>query len=145
MPLYENVFIVRQDMSPQQVEGLSERFCGIVKEAGGTVAKTEYWGLRSLAYRIKKNRKGHYMMLNVDTGADVVKEMERNMRISEDVLRYQTVRVEKFEEGPSAVLRNRSSRDDDRRRDRYDDDRGGERFEEPRAVASEEPAAGGAA
>jgi small subunit ribosomal protein S6 len=82
-------------------------------------------------------------MLNVDTGADVVKEMERNMRISEDVLRYQTVRVEKFEEGPSAVLRNRSSRDDDRRRDRYDDDRG-ERYEEPRAAVSEEPAGGAA-
>lgn len=148
MPLYENVFIVRQEMSQQQVEAISERFTAIVKESGGTVAKAEYWGLRNLAFKIKKNRKGHYMLLNIDAPAAAVNELERNMRISEDVLRYQTVRVEALEEGPSAVLRSKSSRDDDRpRRDRYEDyraddiragersERGGDRVDEVRGGA----------
>jgi small subunit ribosomal protein S6 len=110
MPLYESVFIARQDISAQQVDTLSEGFAGLIKENGGDVAKTEYWGVRSLAYRIKKNRKGHYVLMNLDAPADAVSELERNMRINEDILRYMTVRVDELEEGPSAVMQARTSR-----------------------------------
>ena len=112
MPLYESTFIARPDISPQQVDGLAEQFREILTEAGGEVAKTEYWGLRSLAYRIKKNRKGHYVLLNIDASADAVLEMERNMRINEDVIRYLTVKVEELESEPSIILRSKGSRDD---------------------------------
>jgi len=101
-----------------QVEALTETFAGIIAEQGGQVTKREYWGLRNLAYRIKKNRKGHYMLLNIDAPAAAVTEMERNMRISEDILRLLTVRVEALEEGPSAMMRKAD-------RDRERDDRGG--------------------
>ena len=107
MPFYENVFIARQDVSAAQVEALAESFAGIVAQHGGTVTKREYWGLRNLAYRVKKNRKGHYMLFNLDAPPAAVNELERNMRINEDVLRYLTVRVEALEEGPSAVMQNR--------------------------------------
>ena len=120
MPLYESVFVVRQDVSAQHVEGLAERYGEMIRENGGEVAKTEYWGLRNLAYRLKKNRKGHYMMFNIDGPPAAVAELERNMRLSEDVLRYLTIRVDAFEEGPSAIIRNRGSRDD-RHRDRHRD------------------------
>src|SRR3984885_11572407 len=122
MPFYENVFIARQDVSSAQVEALAESFAGIVAQNGGTVTKREYWGLRNLAYRVKKNRKGHYMLFNLDAPPAAVSELERNMRINEDVLRYLTVRVEALEEGPSAVMQNRG-RGDERDRDR-DRDRG---------------------
>ena len=112
MTLYENVFIVRQDVSSQQVEDLAARFSGIVAEGGGRVTKTEHWGLRTLAYKIKKNRKGHYVLMNLDAPSDAVKEMERNMGLSEDVLRHMTLRVDELEEGPSAMVRSRSSRDE---------------------------------
>ena len=130
MPLYESVFIVRQDVSVQHVEGLAERYSEMIKENGGEVAKTEYWGLKNLAYRVKKNRKGHYMMFNIDGPSAAIDEFERNMRLSEDVLRYMTIRVDELEEGPSAMMRNKGSRDEGRRddRDRYRDrdrDRGG--------------------
>lgn len=126
MSLYENVFITRQDASAAQVEALGETFAGIITANGGQVPKKEYWGLRNLSFRMQKNRKGHYMLLNIDAPAAAVIEMERNMRINEDVLRYLTVRVEALEEGPSAVLQNRGreGRDGDRR----DGDRRGGRF-----------------
>ena len=131
MALYENVFVVRQDVSAQQVEELTARFTDMITEAGGRVAKTEYWGLRTLAYKIKKNRKGHYVLLNVDAPSAALQEVERNMGLSEDVIRFLTVRVDELEEGPSAVMRNKGSRGDrgDRgnRGDRGDRDRGDRR------------------
>ena len=107
MPYYENIFIARQDVTSAQVEGLTEHFAGIVAAQGGNVTKKEFWGLKSLSFRIKKNRKGHYVLLNIDAPAAAVIEMERNMRIHEDVLRHLTVRVEALEEGPSAMLQSR--------------------------------------
>jgi small subunit ribosomal protein S6 len=112
MALYECVFIARQDISATQVEGLVGQFSGIIEEGGGKVASSEMWGLRSLAYRIKKNRKGHYVLLNLDSPSSAVQEMERIMRLNEDVIRYLTVRVEELEEGPSIVMQSRHSRDD---------------------------------
>ncbi len=112
MPLYECVFIARQDISATQVESLVGQFSGTIEENGGKVAGSEMWGLRNLAYRVKKNRKGHYVLLNLDSPSPAVQEMERNMRLSEDVIRYLTVRVEELEEGPSVVMQSRHSRDD---------------------------------
>jgi len=107
MSFYESVFIARQDISATQAEGLSETFANIVAEQGGKVTKKEYWGLRSLSFRLKKNRKGHYMLFNIDAPPAAVQEMERNMRLNEDVLRYLTVRVDALEEGPSAMMQSR--------------------------------------
>jgi small subunit ribosomal protein S6 len=112
MPLYENTFITRQDLSRQDINKLTDNFTAIVGQNGGKVVKNEYWGLRSLAYRIRKNRKGHYVMLAIDAPAAAVKEMERNMRISEDIIRTLTVRVDELEEGPSAMMQQARSRDD---------------------------------
>jgi small subunit ribosomal protein S6 len=103
MPYYESVFIARQDISGAQVDSLTESFTNIIQEGGGQVTKKEFWGLRSLAYKIKKNRKGHYVLLNIDGPSDAVLEMERNMRINEDVIRYLTVRVEELESEESIV------------------------------------------
>ncbi|MSO71592.1 MAG: 30S ribosomal protein S6 [Alphaproteobacteria bacterium] len=125
MAFYENVFIARQDVSSGQVEGLIATFTGIVAEQGGKVAKTEYWGLKNLSFRVKKNRKGHYVLLCLDAPAKAVSELERNMRIHEDVLRYLTVRVEELEEGPSIQIQARSARRE-RSRDR-DSFRGNDR------------------
>ena len=116
MPLYESTLITRHDMSTQQVEGLTEAVTGLVGEHGGTVAKSEYWGLRTLAYRIKKNRKGHYLHFNIDAPAEAVQELERTLRLNEDVLRYLTVRVEAFDPEPSPVMQSRAARDDRSRR-----------------------------
>jgi len=117
MPLYENVFIARQDISAAQVEAIADQFATLVAEQGGQVTKREYWGLRNISYRIKKNRKGHYMLFNLDAPPAAVNELERNMRINEDVLRYLTVRVEELEAGPSVVMQSRSRGEDrDRRR-----------------------------
>ncbi len=110
MALYENVFIVRQDVSNQQVEELTTRFTEILESGDGKVEKTEFWGLRTMAYKIKKNRKGHYVMLNLNAPAPAVKEMERNMQLSEDVIRHMTLRVDELEEGPSAVMKFRGER-----------------------------------
>ncbi len=127
MSLYETVFIARQDISASQVEALIETFAALIAEGQGEVKKREYWGLRTLAFRIKKNRKGHYVLFNIDAPSAAVVEMERNMRINEDVLRYLTVRVDALEEGPSAVMQSRGSRDDRPRRsyggDRRDEGR----------------------
>ena len=134
MPLYECVFIARQDVSGTQVETLTETFANIITENGGSVPKREYWGLKNLSYRIKKNRKGHYALMNIDAPATAVKEMERQMGINEDVLRLMTIRVDALEEGPSAVMQGRGTRDERPRRafgergERGDrGDRGGER------------------
>ena len=112
MPYYESVFIARQEISAQQVEALAENFAGVISEGGGTVTKTESWGLKSLAYRIKKNRKAHYTLFNIDGPAEAVHEMERQMRLHEDVLRYLTLRLDELEEGPSVQAQTRSHRED---------------------------------
>ena len=116
MALYEHVFIARQDITNAQAEGLIEHFGQILKDNGGDVSGFEYWGLRSMAYKINKNRKGHYMYLKSDAPAAAVQEMERLMRLHEDVMRVLTVRVEEHEEGESAVVRAKNSRDDRGRR-----------------------------
>jgi len=105
MPYYESVFIVRQDIPATQVEVLAAQFAEIIVKDGGQVTKTEQWGLRNLAYKIKKNRKGHYVLFNIDAPSAAVAEMERNMKIHEDILRVLTVSVEELEAGPSAMLR----------------------------------------
>jgi small subunit ribosomal protein S6 len=105
MPLYECVFIIRQDIPAAQVETLTAGFADIIRNNGGKVEKTEQWGLRSLAYRINKNKKGHYVLFNLDTPVAAVNELERNMRLHEDVLRFLTVGVEELEAGPSAIMR----------------------------------------
>jgi small subunit ribosomal protein S6 len=112
MALYENVFIARQDVPATQVETLTNQFAELVTAQGGTVSKKEYWGLRSLAFRIKKNRKGHYTLLNIDAPSAAVKELERTMSINEDIIRYLTVRVDALEEGPSAVMQRSSEKSD---------------------------------
>ena len=112
MALYENVFIARQDVPQTQVEALTTQFAEIVAGLGGTVSKKEYWGLRSLTYRIKKNRKGHYTLLNIDAPSAAVKEMERTMSINEDIIRFLTVRVDALEEGPSAVMQRGAEKSD---------------------------------
>jgi small subunit ribosomal protein S6 len=112
MPLYESTFITRQDLSRQDISKLTDGFTTIVEQGGGRVVKNEYWGLRNLSYRIRKNRKGHYAMLAIDAPAAAIKEMERTMRINEDIVRSLTVRVEEIEEGPSVMMQQSRSRDD---------------------------------
>ena len=114
MPNYETVFIVRQDMSPTQVEGLADSYAEVLGEYGGSVEKREMWGLRTLAYRMNKNRKGHYVMLHCNTPAAGLSEMERQMRLREDVLRYMSVRIEEVPEGPSPMLQQRERGDGER-------------------------------
>jgi len=139
MPFYENVFIARQDISPAQVDALADAFTAILKEGGGDVSKREYWGLRNLSYRIKKNRKGHYVLLNIDAPAPAVHEMERNMRLNEDVLRFLTVRVDALDPGPSAMMQRREERGE--RGDRGDrGDRGAPRRRDTDAESAREPA-----
>jgi len=113
MALYEHVVIARQDISPQQAEALNEEMKAIIEGLGGHIAKIEYWGLRNLTYRIKKNRKGHYSLLAIDAPSDAVKEMERQLSINEDVLRYMTIRMEELDLELSPVL---ARRDRDRER-----------------------------
>jgi small subunit ribosomal protein S6 len=123
MALYENVFIARQDVPTTQVEALTKQFTELVTAQGGTVSKSEYWGLRSLTFRIRKNRKGHYTLLNIDAPPAAVKELERTMSINEDIIRYLTVRVDKLEDGPSAVMQRSNEKADRPGGDRGD--RGG--------------------
>jgi small subunit ribosomal protein S6 len=151
MPLYEHTVIARPDLSAQQAQALADAFGEVIGGQGGKVAKVEYWGLRNLSYRVKKNRKGHYLHLNVEAPPAAITELERTQRIHEDVLRYLTVKVEAFEEGPSQVMVAKSSRDErgggrrdfgdgrgrdrDRDRDRGDRgdrDRGGDRGDRDR-------------
>lgn len=126
MPLYEHVFLARQDLAQNQVEALTEALSQVIVDNGGKVAKNEYWGLRNLAYRIKKNRKGHYVMLNLDAPAPAIFELERQVGLNEDIIRYQTIRVDELEEGPSAMMRRNESRDRDDR-----GPRGGDRGPRP--------------
>jgi small subunit ribosomal protein S6 len=134
MPLYEHVYLARQDVSAQQVEELTAQFTGIIEQGGGKVEKTEYWGVKSLAYRMRKNRKAHMTLMNLNAPAPALAELERQQRINEDVLRYITIRVDEHETEPSAMMRKadrdreRDERRGDRRRDRdgprRDDDEG---------------------
>ena len=112
MALYECVLIARQDISAAQAEQLGEQFAQIIRDNGGQVAKTEYWGLKTLTYKIKKNRKGHYTLFNIDAPAAAVLEAERNMSINEDVLRYLTVRVDALDANPSVMMQSRGERGD---------------------------------
>ena len=138
MPLYEHVFLARQDLAQAQVDALAENATKILTDNGAKVVKTENWGLRSLAYRIAKNRKAHYVSLDVDAPAPAIAELERQSNINEDVIRFLTIRVDTHETGPSAMMRRsekeRSRSDRPDRGDRFDrgdrPDRG-ERFERP--------------
>jgi|SRR5687767_12452236 small subunit ribosomal protein S6 len=120
MPLYEHIFMARQDVTSQQVEAMVDQYKGIIEQNGGKVEKTEMWGVKSLAYRIKKNRKAHFTMFNLDAPPAALAEMERQMRISEDILRFITVRVEELETEPSVMMqkRDRDERKDRERRER---------------------------
>ena len=117
MPLYEHVYLARQDVSAQQVEDLTKQFTGVIEGLGGKVTKNEYWGVKTLNFRINKNRKAHFTLLNLDAPPAAIMEIERQERINEDVLRYLTVRVDEREEGPSAMMRKVE-------RDRERDERG---------------------
>ena len=122
MPLYEHVYLARQDASAQQVEELTAQLKGVVEGLGGSIKKHEYWGVKTLSYRLRKNRKAHYTFMDIDAPPAAINEIERLERLNEDVLRYLTIRVEALEEGPSAMMR-RAERDRDR------DDRRGDRGE----------------
>ncbi len=115
MAFYEHVFITRPDMTEAQVKTMTDDFTKILKDNGGKVAKNEYWGLRTLAYKIKKNKKGHYILFNIDGPHPAVAELERKQRIDDNILRFMTIRVDEMEEGPSIMMRSKSSDDYDRR------------------------------
>ncbi|WP_183451298.1 30S ribosomal protein S6 [Microvirga lupini] len=124
MPLYEHIFMARQDVTPQQVETMVDQYKGVIEQNGGTVEKTEMWGVKSLAYRIKKNRKAHFTMFNLNAPAPAVAEMERQMRINEDILRFMTIKVEELETEPSVMMQKRD-RDERKDRERRERDGGG--------------------
>jgi len=133
MPLYEHVFLARQDLSAQQVEELTNQFKGVIEQMGGKVPKAEYWGVKSLSFRMRKNRKAHFTLLNVEAPAGALSEVERQERINEDVLRFLTVKVETHEEGPSAMMRKVDrDRDRDDRGPRFDRGDRGDRGDRPR-------------
>ena len=117
MAFYEHVFLARQDVSGQRVDELVEQFMGVIESGGGKVGKTEYWGLKSLAFRVKKNRKAHYTLMNLEAPHAAIAEMERQMGINEDILRFLTIRVDKLEEEPSVQMQ-KKERDERRRRER---------------------------
>jgi len=117
MPLYEHVFISRQDLSSAQAEGLIEHFTGVLSENGGNVVDQEYWGVKTMAYKINKNRKGHYAFLKTDAPSGAVQEMERLMRIHEDVMRVLTIKVDTHAEGPSVQMQKKEDRGERRRRE----------------------------
>jgi small subunit ribosomal protein S6 len=129
MPHYEHIYLARPDVSAQAVEALTEQYKGVIEAGGGTIGKVEYWGVKSLAYRVKKNRKAHFSMLNITAPPAALAEMERMMRINEDILRFMTIRVDALEEGPSAMLQKRE-RDERRDRERRRDDEEGPVTEE---------------
>jgi small subunit ribosomal protein S6 len=121
MPYYEHVFLARQDLSQAQVDALAATATEIVEQGKGKVTKTETWGLKNLAYKIDRNRKAHFVLLNIDAPGDVVAELERQSRINEDIIRYLTVRVDELEEGPSAMMRKQDRERTRRRRDEEDE------------------------
>ena len=142
MALYEHVFLARQDLSPQQVDALVEQYKGVIEGGGGSVGRVENWGVKSLTFRIKKNRKAYFTLMDLDCPPAAVKEVERQMSISEDVLRYMTIKVDAHEEGPSAMMQKRDDRDRRDRGDRGDRDRGpredrGSRDDRPRRPRDE--------
>ncbi len=134
MAYYESVFIARQDISAPQVESLADGFAAVIEENGGKVTKRESWGLRGLAYKIKKNRKGHYVLFNLDAPAAAIHEMERQMRLNEDILRHMTLRIDELEEGPSIQMQGKANQEERSRR------REAERFDESKA-GDKKPAA----
>ena len=145
MALYEHVFLARQDLTQQQVDDLVAHYKGVIESNGGKIGRVESWGLKSLTYRVKKNRKAYYMLMDLDAPAKALNEMERQMGLSEDVLRFMTLRVEALEEGPSAMMR---KRDDDgergeRRGPRGDRPDRGERGDRPPRPRREDSAEGG--
>ena len=146
MRLYESVLIARQDITTAQVETMADEFAEIITSAGGSIRKREYWGLRALAYRIKKNRKGHYVMFNLETDSDTLKEYERIMGLNEDVLRFMNIRIEEVDEAPSIMMQakserpSRGSRDDDRRDDRPNSDDNAEASDDSSEAAEKEEA-----
>ncbi len=150
MPFYESVFIARQDVAATQVEALADQFSAIITGLNGKVSKREYWGLRNLTFRIKKNRKGHYMLLNIEAPHTAVAEMERNMRINEDVLRHMSVRVEELDPNPSPIMLRDRERDREGGRSGWDEQSAaaaaagrGDRFERrPRRFEGDGPGRG---
>ena len=139
MSLYENIFLVRPDVSAAQVETLAQEFTAVIEAGGGSVPKTEQWGLRNLAYRIKKNRKAHYVLFNIDAPYEAVHEMERQMALNEDVMRVLTIRVDELNEEPSAVMHSKTARDE--RRVRRDDENDKGRGDKKPEAAKTEAAA----
>jgi len=137
MPLYEHVYLARQDASAQQVDELTAQLKGVIEGLGGSVKKTEYWGVKSLSYRLRKNRKAHFTLMDINAPPPAINEIERLERLNEDVVRYLTIRVDAHEEGPSAMMR-RAERDRDRDREERRGERGdreerrGERGDRPR-------------
>ena len=129
MRLYESVFIARQDITSAQVESMADEFAEIITSAGGSIKKREYWGLRSLAYRIKKNRKGHYVMFNLETGPEALREYERIMGLNEDVLRFLNLNIEEVEEGPSIMMQAKTERSSRGQRDQADADAAAEKVD----------------
>ena len=141
MPFYEHVYLARQDLAPAQGESITEAFTKVVADNGGEVKGTEYWGLRNIAYRIAKNRKAHYVLLNIEAPAAAVQELERQVGLNEDVIRYQTIRVEALETGPSAMMKKSDRGDRAERGERGErGDRGGRGERAPRAPRVEEGA-----
>lgn len=138
MPHYETVFIARQDVTAAQVEALADTFAKVVEDQGGRLVRREHWGLRTLAFRIRKNRKGHYVLFNIEAPSAAVQELERQLRIHEDILRYLTIRLDSEPEGPSVMMQSRGGRGDERggrfrdERGRDDRPRGGDRGRPPR-------------
>ena len=144
MALYEHIYLARQDVTAQQVEAMTEQFKSVIEANGGKIGKIEYWGVKSLAYRIKKNRKAHFTLMNIDAPAAAITEMERQMGINEDILRLMTIRVEEHEDGPSAMMRKRDDSERDERGDRGDrGDRRGPRPDRPRRSREDGAAEGG--
>ena len=131
MRLYESVFIARQDITSAQVDAMADSFAEIITSAGGSIKKREYWGLRSLAYRIKKNRKGHYVMFNIETGPEALREYERIMGLNEDVLRFLNLNIKEVEDGPSIMLQGKTERSSRGQRDESDADANDEKNDSP--------------
>ena len=151
MALYEHIYLARQDVTAQQVEAMTEQMKSVIETHGGKVGKIEYWGVKSLAFRIKKNRKAHFTLINIDAPPAAIAEMERQMGINEDILRLLTLRVEAHEEGPSAMMRKREDSDRDERGERSDrgdrgdrGDRRGPRPDRPRRPREDGAVEGGA-
>ncbi len=139
MPLYEHVFISRQDLSSAQAESLVEHFTAVIADNGGKIVESEYWGVKTMAYKINKNRKGHYALMKSDAPAAAVQEMERLMRLHDDVMRILTIKVDAHVEGPSVQMQ---KRDDRERGDRPEGSFGGERRERP-SFGGDRPDRGG--